>query len=61
MSEHNPNEQPEAQGPDSRTLKRVGVGAAVIAVAVVGLGIASRIHATNELKQVAADGHGTQT
>jgi len=55
MSEHNPIEHPEAQGPDSRTLKRVGVGAAVIAVAVVGLGIASRIHATNELKQVAAD------
>lgn len=55
MSEHNPIEHPEAQGPDSRTLKRVGVGAAVIAVAVVGLGIASRIHATNELKQVATD------
>ena len=55
MSEHNPIEHPQAQGPDSRTLKRVGVGAAVIAVAVVGLGIASRIHATNELKQVAAD------
>ncbi|WP_242128279.1 efflux RND transporter periplasmic adaptor subunit [Sphingobium sp. Sx8-8] len=56
MSEHNPPiDNPEAQGPDSRTLKRVGIGAAVVALALVGFGIASRISATNELKQVAAD------
>lgn len=41
-------------GPDGRTLKRVGIGAAVIAVALVGLGIASRINATSELADVAA-------
>ncbi|WP_176594519.1 efflux RND transporter periplasmic adaptor subunit [Sphingobium sp. EM0848] len=56
MSEHNPPiENPEAQGPDSRTLKHVGIGAAVVAVAIVGIGVASRINATNELKHVAAD------
>lgn len=56
MSEHNPSiDNPEAQGPDSRTLKRVGIGAAVVAVAIVGIGVASRINATNELRHVAAD------
>lgn len=56
MSEHNPSiDNPAAQGPDSRTLKRVGIGAAVVAIALVGFGVASRISATNELKQVAAD------
>lgn len=56
MSEQNPSiENPGAQGPDSRTLKRVGIGAAVVAVAIVGIGVTSRINATNELKHVAAD------
>lgn len=40
-------------GPDSRTLKRVGIGAAVVAVALVGFGIAGRIHANSELADVA--------
>jgi len=40
-------------GPDSRTLKRVGIGAAVIALAVVGFGIATRINATGDLQTVA--------
>ena len=48
----NPAASPE--GPDSRTLKHVGIGAAVIAVALVGFGIASRINATSELEEVAA-------
>ncbi|WP_176597970.1 efflux RND transporter periplasmic adaptor subunit [Sphingobium sp. 15-1] len=56
MSEHHVSiDNPGTQGPDSRTLKRVGIGAAVVALAIVGLGVASRIHATNELQQVAAD------
>ncbi|AXB79212.1 efflux RND transporter periplasmic adaptor subunit [Novosphingobium sp. P6W] len=44
----------ENTGPDSRTLKRVGIGAAVVAVALVGFGIATRINATSDLEQVAA-------
>jgi RND family efflux transporter MFP subunit len=40
-------------GPDSRTLKRVGIGAAVVAIALVGFGIATRINATSDLEQVA--------
>lgn len=52
MSEYAPlNTQPaDDQGPDSRTLKRVGIGAAVVALAVVGIGIATRINATNQLE-----------
>ena len=46
---------PEDAGPSSRTLKRVGVGAAVIAVAIVGIGTMTRIGATNELRTTAAD------
>ncbi|SER88185.1 efflux RND transporter periplasmic adaptor subunit [Sphingobium sp. YR768] len=56
MSEHEATiENPAAAGPDSRTLKRVGIGAAILAVAVVGVGVASRISATEELRQTAAD------
>lgn len=42
-------------GPDSRTLKRVGIGAAVLALGVVGFGIVSRVHTTNELRATAAE------
>lgn len=42
-------------GPSSGTLRKVGIGAAVIAIAVVAFGIASRINATNDLEAVAAD------
>ncbi|MGC4251566.1 MAG: efflux RND transporter periplasmic adaptor subunit [Sphingobium sp.] len=42
-------------GPDSRTLKRVGLGAAAIALAIVAVGVATRISATNELKDRVAD------
>ncbi|OAN52552.1 efflux RND transporter periplasmic adaptor subunit [Sphingobium sp. TCM1] len=56
MSEQNaPIENPAQAGPDSRTLKRVGIGAAILAIAVVGAGIASRISATNQLRQTAAE------
>ncbi|SEJ28262.1 RND family efflux transporter, MFP subunit [Sphingobium sp. AP50] len=56
MSEHEATiENPAAAGPDSRTLKRVGIGAAILAVAVVGVGVASRISATEELRQTATD------
>lgn len=41
--------------PSSGTLRKVGIGAAVIAIAVVAFGIASRISATNDLEAVAAD------
>ena len=46
---------PEDAGPSSRTLKRVGIGAAVIAIAIVGIGTMTRIGATNELRTTAAD------
>jgi RND family efflux transporter MFP subunit len=53
-----PVSTPESQidrGPDGRTLKRVGIGAGAVALIVVGLGVASRISATNELRRTAAD------
>ncbi|MBO9378235.1 efflux RND transporter periplasmic adaptor subunit [Sphingomonas histidinilytica] len=56
MSE--PSSTPETQidrGPDGRTLKRVGIGAGAVALIVVGIGVASRISATNELRRTAAD------
>lgn len=56
MSEHNNSiENPAEAGPDNRTLKRVGIGAAVVALAIVGVGVASRINATNELRSTAED------
>ncbi len=57
MSEHNtPSlDNLDAAGPSSRTLKRVGIGAAVIALAVVAIGTTSRIMATNGLETVAND------
>ncbi|MBA4089046.1 MAG: efflux RND transporter periplasmic adaptor subunit [Sphingobium sp.] len=42
-----------ASGPDSRMLKRVGIGAGVIALAVVAVGAATRINATNDLRDTA--------
>jgi RND family efflux transporter MFP subunit len=48
------NADPVTSGPDSRTLKRVGIGAAVVALVVVAAGTASRINATNELRASAA-------
>ncbi|CAN5256292.1 efflux RND transporter periplasmic adaptor subunit [soil metagenome] len=45
----------EAYTAQSRTLRRLGIGAAIVALAVAGLGIASRIRATHGLEQVAAE------
>ncbi|WP_260921513.1 efflux RND transporter periplasmic adaptor subunit [Novosphingobium sp. 9] len=45
----------ETEGPSARTLKMLGLGVAVIAVAVVGFGTMSRLRATGDLKTVAAD------
>lgn len=42
-------------GPSSRTLKRVGLGAAVVALAIVVVGTAERISATNRLREIATD------
>ncbi|VWX51337.1 efflux RND transporter periplasmic adaptor subunit [Novosphingobium sp. 9U] len=44
-----------SDGPDSRTLKRVGIGATVVALVVVGVGITSRINATNQLEAVSQE------
>lgn len=54
MSDNNPVTDPSTAGPDSRTLKRVGIGAGILAVAVVIVGTAVRINATNELRETAA-------
>lgn len=45
---------PENAGPDSRTLKKVGIAAAVLAVAVVATGLVTRSMATQELDAVAS-------
>jgi RND family efflux transporter MFP subunit len=42
-------------GPSSRTLKKIGIGVAIVAFAIVGIGMASRISATNELRQTASE------
>lgn len=43
----------ENTGADGRMLKKIGIGAAVVAIAVAAFGIASRISATNDLEAVA--------
>ncbi|QPI75564.1 efflux RND transporter periplasmic adaptor subunit [Sphingobium sp. Cam5-1] len=40
-------------GPDNRTLKRAGIGAGIVALLIVGVGVATRIHATSDLKETA--------
>ena len=45
----------ETGGPDNRTLKRVGVGAAIVALLVVAAGTASRLGATNDVRDIAAE------
>lgn len=44
-----------SSGPDSRGLKRAGMGAVVVALAVVAVGVGVRIHATGTLRQTAAE------
>lgn len=57
MPEHSntPAQTAATAGPDNRTLKRVGIGAAVVALCVVAIGTATRISATNDLRQTATD------
>lgn len=45
----------ESGSPDNRTLKRVGIGAAIVALVIVAAGTASRIGETNDLRAIAAD------
>jgi len=53
MHEPSHPEHPAETGPDGRTLKRVGIGAGIVALLVVGVGVATRISATNELRDTA--------
>lgn len=53
LDPHTTQTAAEDTGPDSGTLKKVGIGAAVIALAVVAFGVATRISATNDLETVA--------
>jgi RND family efflux transporter MFP subunit len=57
------HDQPEAEtepaveedaGPSNRTLKRVAIGAAVVALVIVGYGIFSRTHSVSNLRESAA-------
>lgn len=43
----------ESTGPDSRTLKRIGAGAAIAALLIVAAGTASRLGAMNDLRTTA--------
>lgn len=49
-----PEENEPIGGPDTRTLKRVGIGVAAIALAVVAVGTVSRIGAVENLRETAA-------
>jgi RND family efflux transporter MFP subunit len=57
MSEHDPLDTSAhaAQGPDGRTLKRIGIGAAVVALVIVGVGITTRMRATDQLTTTAQE------
>ncbi|QGP80646.1 efflux RND transporter periplasmic adaptor subunit [Sphingobium sp. CAP-1] len=54
MLDQSPSPETPTAGPDSRTLKRVGIGAGIVALLVVGAGMAPRISATNGLRDIAA-------
>ncbi|CAM8672777.1 efflux RND transporter periplasmic adaptor subunit [Sphingobium sp.] len=53
MQDNQPAQDMTATDPDSRMLKRVGIGAGVIALAVVAIGATTRIGATNDLRDTA--------
>lgn len=42
-----------SSGPETRTLKRIGIGTAIAALVVVGVGVTSRLRATNDMQAVA--------
>lgn len=46
---------PQNAGPNGRTLKKVGIAAAAVAIAVVAVGLVSRTMATQDLEAVAAE------
>lgn len=48
-------EIPEGTGPSSRTLRRAGLVAAVAALAIVAVGVTTRLQATNGLKATSAE------
>lgn len=50
-----PETLPETAGPDRRTLRRVGIGAAVVALGIVAVGAFSRISAVEDLRQASAE------
>ncbi|HEX7857210.1 MAG TPA: efflux RND transporter periplasmic adaptor subunit [Sphingobium sp.] len=54
-SPENLNQHDVGTGPSNRTLKRIGIGAAAVALVIVAVGTVTRIHATNELRGTAAD------
>lgn len=53
MHDTQPSDDMNPTGPDSRMLKRVGIGAGVVALAIVAIGAATRISATNDLRDTA--------
>jgi RND family efflux transporter MFP subunit len=56
MSEPNASiENAILAAPEPATMKRLGIGAAIVALAVVGIGVGVRINATNELRQTASE------
>lgn len=55
MSETLSVDTPSETKPDTRALKRFGIGAAIVALGVVAIGTASRLHATDELRKTAAE------
>jgi RND family efflux transporter MFP subunit len=56
QSEADPYTLPEeGSGPSNRTLKRLAIGAAVVAIVVVGIGAYSRSHTVSKLRDTAAD------
>lgn len=55
MSEILSVDTPSDVSTNTRTLKRYGIAAAVVALGIVAIGTASRLHATNQLRQTAAE------
>jgi RND family efflux transporter MFP subunit len=49
------SDDPMLDGPDNRTLKRVGIGAAGVALLIVAVGLTSRFSALHEQRQASAD------
>jgi len=50
-----PETFPEEAGPDRRTLRRIGIGAAAVALGIVAIGAFSRISAVEDLREASAE------